>query len=321
MEKLKIVVLDGYTLNPGDNTWDKVESLGSLTVYDRTLEKDIVSRSKDADILLTNKTPVTKETIDACKNLKYIGTLATGFNVVDIEYARKKNIPVCNIPVYGTKSVAQFVFALTLELCHHIGEHSREVHEGKWNNQPDFSYWSYPLIELEGKTMGIIGFGRIGRSVGDLANALGMKVLAYDTNMSNPPSYNNFDWSSLEDLFKQSDVISLNCLLTDKTLGIVNKEKLALMKKTAFIVNASRGPLINENDLAYALNNDIIAGAALDVLSSEPPKLDNPLLKAKNCILTPHIAWASLEARQRLMQTTYDNIVCFINGKVQNVVN
>lgn len=319
---INIVVLDGYTLNPGDNPWTEFEALGNLTVYDRTINPaDIVPRSKDADVLITNKTPITKETIDQLPRLKYIGVIATGYNVVDFKYARQKGIPVTNIPEYGTVNVAQFTFALLLELCHHVGHHDKVVKEGKWSNQPDFCFWDYPLIELYGRTLGIVGFGRIGRRVGEIGRAFGMNILAYDTYRQNPPSY-PFEWAEVEDLLKRSDVVSLHCPLFPENTGMINKNTLKLMKKSAFLINVARGGLVVDEDLADALNKGVIAGAALDVVGfTEPPKADNPLLKAKNCIVTPHIAWATLEARKRLMHTAAENLKAFLEGKPINVVN
>ena len=318
---MKIVVLDGCVLNPGDNPWDEIEASGELIVYDRTSPDKILERSRGAEILLTNKTPITRETIDHLPELRYIGVLATGYNVVDVQAAAEKKIPVTNVPVYGTNSVAQYVFALLLELCHQTGQHSRAVEEGEWAKSPDFSFWKTPLIELYGKTMVVVGFGRIGRRVGELAHAFGMEVLAVDVVQDNPPSYRPFAWASMEDAFMQADVVSLNCSLTPDNEGFVNKALIDTMKRNSFLVNAARGQLINEADLAEALNTGKIAGAALDVVSTEPIRPDNPLLKAGNCIITPHIAWASFEARKRLMHTVAENIKAFLKGTIQNRVN
>lgn len=322
MSKPVIVILDGYTLNPGDNPWTGLEAIGTVTVHDRTLDPaDIVPRCKDADIVITNKTLLTKESLDQLPKLKYIGVIATGYNVVDYKYARTKGIPVTNIPEYGTNAVSQFVFALLLELCHHAGHHSEAVRKDRWTSQPDFCFWDYPLIELYGLTLGVVGFGRIGRRVGEIGAALGMKILAHDMFKGNPPSY-PFEWAEVKDLLSRSDVVSLNCPLFPENTGMINKESLKLMKKSSFLINASRGGLVADQDLADALNAGLIAGAGLDVVGfAEPPAKDNPLLKAKNCILTPHIAWAALEARKRLMQTTVENVKAFLAGKPLNVVN
>ena len=318
---MKIVVLDGFTLNPGDLTWDGIKALGDATLYDHTEAGEIVGHAAGAEILITNKTPLTKATIDALPQLKYIGVLATGYNVVDVEHAKIKGIPVCNIPTYGTASVAQTTFALLLELCHHVQEHSDAVKIGDWSNNRDFCFWNRPLVELAGKTMGIIGFGRIGQNVADIASAFGMNIIGYDQIKSDQSARMNFRWAKLETLLKESDVISLHCPLFENNKGMINRQSLALMKETAFLVNTSRGPLINDADLAEALNNQSIAGAALDVLSVEPPPMTNPLLKAKNCIVTPHISWATLEARSRLMDIATQNLEAWLSGKPANVVN
>jgi glycerate dehydrogenase len=296
--------------------------MGTVTVYDRTIDpRDIVPRSRDAEIIFTNKTPLTKETLDALPKLKFIGVLATGYNVVDYKHARSKGIPVTNIPEYGTNSVAQFVFALLLELCHRAGHHSEAVRAGRWSGQTDFCFWDYPLIELYGLTLGIAGFGRIGRRVGEIGAALGMKIIAHDTFQGTPPAF-PFEWVGIEDLLKRSDVVSLNCPLFPENTGIINRKTLGMMKKSAFLINASRGGLVVDADLAEALNTGVIAGAGLDVVGfSEPPAKDNPLLSAKNCIVTPHIAWAALEARKRLMGTAAENLRTFLAGKPINVVN
>jgi glycerate dehydrogenase len=318
---MKIVVLDGYTLNPGDNPWTGVETQGDFTVYDRTPADQILERAAGADILLTNKTPLTAETISQLPDLKFISVLATGFNVVDVAAARERNIPVSNVPIYGTDSVAQFVFAILLELSHHVAMHSNLVKEGAWTAQPDFCFWKTPLIELSGKTMGIVGFGRIGRRTAALAAAFGMNVIAHDLYQGEAPDIDHFEWVGMEDLFKRADVVSLHCPLTPENTGFVNAALLKTMKPTSFLINTSRGPLVNENDLAEVLNAGTIAGAGVDVVSAEPIQEDNPLLKANNCLITPHIAWATLEARQRLMQTTVENVAGFIDGNPVNVVN
>ncbi len=317
---MKIVCLDGHTLNPGDNPWDDVAHLGDFTVYDRTPSELIIDRARNADILLTNKTPLSAETLGKLPDLKYISVLATGYNVVNIDAAAKRGIPVSNVPVYGTDSVAQFVFALLLELCHSIGHHSDAVLLGAWQKSKDFCFWETPLTELAGKTMGIIGFGRIGRRTGEIAHAFGMKVLAADSFQDNPPDY-SFHWKSIEEIFAHADVVSLHCPQTDENSGFVNLKLLHSMKDTAFLINTARGGLINEPDLAQALHEETIAGAACDVLSTEPAQEGNPLLKAPNIIITPHIAWASLEARIRLMAATVDNVASFIGGEPVNVVN
>lgn len=318
---MKIVVLDGYTLNPGDISWEGMEALGDVTVYDRTKEDEIVARIGDAEVVYTNKTPITRETLDACPSVKFIGVLATGYNVVDIEAAKEKGIPVSNIPTYGTAAVSQFAIALLLELCHHVGEHSQAVKAGDWSNNPDWCFWNYPLVELAGKTMGIIGFGRIGQDTGKIAQALGMKVLAYDAYQKPELETETCKYADLDTLFAESDVISLHCPLFPSTQGIINKENIAKMKDGVMIINDSRGPLIVEEDLRDALNSGKVAGAAVDVVSTEPIQMDNPLLDAKNCIITPHIAWAPKESRQRLMDIAVDNLKCYEEGKPQNVVN
>ena len=318
---MKIVILDGYTLNPGDLSWDGIKSLGETTIYDHTCVDQIVERAADAEILITNKTPLTKETLDALIHVKYIGILATGYNVVDIEYAKVKGIPVCNIPTYGTASVAQTTFALLLELCHHVQDHCTAVKKGDWAHSRHFCFWNYPLTELAGKTIGIIGFGRIGQNVADIAAAFGMKIIAFGNNKSDQSTRKNFQWVELAELLKESDVVSLHCPLFQNNKGMINKQSLSLMKKSAFLINTSRGPLIEDIDLADALNNETIAGAALDVLSVEPPPMTNPLLTAKNCIVTPHISWATLEARTRLMDIAIENIKAWLSGTSENIVN
>lgn len=318
---MKIVVLDGYTLNPGDLSWNGLEALGEVTVYEWTANTDIYERAKDADILFTNKTPLSAATFEKLPNLKYVGVLATGYNIVDLEAAKKHNVSVTNIPTYGTKSVAQMTFALLLELTQHVQEHSDAVKAGEWSNCRDFCFWKHPLIELEGKTMGVIGFGRIGQQTGDVAEALGMKVVAYDSFKSDQSHRKNFQWVELDELLSMSDVISLHCPLFPETKGIINKDSLNKMKNSAFLINTSRGPLIVDEDLAEALNSGIIAGAAVDVLSVEPPPVSNPLIGAKNCLVTPHISWATKEARARLMDIAVDNLKQFVNGNPINVVN
>lgn len=320
---MKIVILDGYTENPGDLSWAELEKLGELTVYDRTSltnEDEAIERIGDAEAIYTNKTPITKKVIDACPNLKFIGVLATGYNVVDVAAAKDKGIPVCNIPTYGTNAVGQYAIALLLEICHHVGHHSAAVHEGRWETNADWCFWDYPLIELAGKTMGIIGLGRIGQTTARIAAALGMKVIAYDEYES---EYGRAvaEYVTLDELLANSDVISLHCPLFPSTQGIINKDNIAKMKDGVIIINTSRGPLIVEEDLAEALDSDKVFAAAVDVVSTEPIKGTNPLLKAKNCIITPHIAWAPKESRQRLMDIAVDNLAKFIEGNAQNVVN
>lgn len=318
---MKIVVLDGYTLNPGDISWEGLEALGEVTVYDRTKEEDVIARIGDADVVYTNKTPVTRETLEACDNVKFIGVLATGYNIVDIDAAKEKGIPVSNIPTYGTAAVSQFAIALLLELCHHIGAHSDAVKAGEWTNNPDWCFWKYPLVELAGKTMGIIGFGRIGQDTAKIAQALGMKILAYDAYQNPELESETCHYADLDTLLGQSDVISLHCPLFPSTEGIINKANIAKMKDGVMIINDSRGPLIVEKDLREALDSGKVAGAALDVVSAEPIQADNPLIGAKNVILTPHIAWAPKESRQRLMDIAVANLKAYVDGAPQNVVN
>ena len=320
---MKIVVLDGYTENPGDLSWDALAQLGELTVYDRTDPRDealIISRMAGAELVFTNKTPITRAAIDACPRLRFIGILATGYNVVDCAYAREKGIPVSNVPAYGTASVSQFSIALLLELCHHIGHHDRAVHDGRWERCADWCFWDYPLIELEGKTMGIIGFGRIGQAEGRIARALGMRVLAHDLHPTDA-GRELADYVDLDTLYARADVISLHCNLTPENTGMICAASIEKMKDGVLIVNNARGPLINEADLAAALENGKVAGAALDVVSTEPIRGDNPLLHAKNCILTPHISWAPIESRQRIMDCTVENAKAFLSGTPTNVVN
>ena len=320
---MKIVILDGYTENPGDLSWAGLEALGEVTVYDRTAYQEsplIAERIGDAEIVVMNKTPISKETIDACPSIKLIAVLATGYNVVDYTYAKEKGIPVCNVPTYGTASVSQFSIALLLEICHHIGHHSESVHAGNWANNADWCYWDYPLIELEGKTIGVIGFGRIGQAEGRVAKALGMNVLAYDL-YPNDKGREIAEYVDLDTLFAKSDVITLHCNLTPENTGLINKDTIAKMKDGAILINNARGQLIVEQDVADALNAGKLAAAGLDVVYTEPIKADNPLLKAKNCIITPHISWAPKESRQRIMDTTVENVKAFLNGAPQNVVN
>ena len=320
---MEIVILDGYTENPGDLSWDGFKKLGRLTVYDRTSLTDtsgIISRINDAEIVITNKTPINKAVIENCSNLKYIGVLATGYNVVDIDTAKAHNIPVTNIPTYGTDSVAQFTIALLLEICHHVGHHNHAVHEGRWEKNDDFCFWDFPLIELSGKKIGIIGFGRIGQATARIAKSLGMKVLFYNDHPRtiSPDFAENVE---LDELYAESDVISLHCPLTPSTRNMIDRDSIARMKKGVILLNTSRGQLIAEQDLAQALNSGKVYAAGLDVVSREPINGDNPLLFARNCIITPHIAWAPKESRQRLMEAALENLRAFLNGSPVNVVN
>lgn len=320
---MKIVVLDGYTLNPGDISWEALERCGELKVYDRTAQNEeqmIAERIGEAEIVFTNKTPLTKKVFEACKNLKYVGVLATGYNVVDVDAAREKGIIVTNIPTYGTAAVGQFAIALLLEICHRTGHHDKAVHEGRWENNADWCFWDYPLIELAGKTMGIIGFGRIGQTTGKIARAMGMTVIANDE-YPNKSGEEIAEYVTKEELFRRSDVIALHCPLFESTKGIICRDNIAKMKDGVIILNNSRGPLIVEEDLAEALNSGKVYAAGLDVVSTEPIRGDNPLLKAKNCIITPHMSWGAKESRERLMQIAADNLQAFLEGKPVNVVN
>ena len=320
---MKIVVLDGYTENPGDLSWEELGKLGELTVYDRTSltdEAEAIARIGDAEIVFTNKTPITRKVLDACPGIRFISLLATGYNCVDYAYAREKGIPVANVPTYGTASVGQFAIALLLEICHHIGHHDASVHAGNWERCADWCYWDYPLIELDGKTMGIIGFGRIGQTTGRIARAMGMEVLAYDSHPSDAGRA-IAEYVDLDALLARSDVVALHCPLFPETEGIINRETIAKMKDGAILLNNSRGPLVVEQDLADALNAGKLAAAGLDVVSTEPIRGDNPLLKAKNCIITPHISWAPKESRQRIMDCAVSNVKAFLAGSPVNVVN
>lgn len=318
---MNIVILDGYTLNPGDNPWTPIEAVGDVTAFDRTDPADVTVRGKDADVLVVNKVRISKEHLQRLPNVKLVAVTATGHDCVDSNAARKKSVLVCNVPVYGTNSVAQFVFAQILHLSHHIAQHDAAVREGEWKSRGDFSFSLTPQLELVGKTLGVVGFGRIGRRVAEIGNAFGMKVIAHTKTEQEAPSYPDFAFVPLEKLARESDVISLNCPLTHQTNGIINAGFLTRCKPTAFLINSSRGGLLNENDVADALAKGQIAGAALDVVSNEPIGDDNPLLDVSNCVITPHMAWSSLESRQRLMQQTADNIAAFKNGEPTNVVN
>ncbi len=315
----RIVVLDGLTLNPGDLSWMELEALGACAIHERTTPTELVARAANAEILLTNKTVLTAEHLAALPRLKYIGVMATGTNVVDVAAARERNVVVTNVPAYSTASVVQLTFALLLELTHHAGPHNASVHDGKWSRHKDFCYWDYPLVELEGLTLGIVGLGRIGMAVARVGVAFGMKVIATTRTKANPPPF--IELISLEDVFRRSDVLSLHCPLTMDTGKMVNASRLALMKPSAFLLNTSRGALIDEPALAEALNSGRLAGAGLDVLSTEPPSPDNPLLGARNCVITPHLAWASFAARRRLLKTVVQNIRDFEANSPKNVVN
>lgn len=320
---MKIVVLDGYTENPGDLSWGELEKLGELRVYDRTATEEsplIAERIADADIVITNKTPISQKTIDQCPNMKLIAMLATGYNVVDYNYAAEKKIPVVNVPTYGTQIVGQYAVGLLLEICSHYGHHDATVKEGKWEHNQDWCYWDYPMIELYGKTAGIIGLGRIGQATARILNAMDMKVLAYDA-FESEAGKKLAEYVSLERLLAESDVIFLHCPLFPSTQGIINRDNIAKMKDGVIIINNSRGQLVVEQDLAEALNSGKVYAAGLDVVSTEPIRGDNPLLKAKNCIITPHISWAAQAARQRIMDITVGNVRAFIEGKPVNVVN
>lgn len=311
---MKIVVLDSYTLNPGDLDWTPLQAMGECQLYDRTAPADIVARARDADIILTNKTPLTAATLAQLPKVRYIGVLATGYNVVDTTAAAERGILVANVPDYGTRSVAQHVFALLLELTQQVGHHAQTVRDGRWTASADFCYWDKPLVELAGLTLGVVGYGRIGRAVADLGRAFGMEILVYSRS-----EISGATKVSLDDVFRRSDVVSLHCPLTPETKGLVNRARVDLMKPGAFLLNTSRGPLVVEQELADALNAGRIAGAALDVLSIEPPRDDNPLIQAKNCLITPHIAWATRAARSRLLAVALANVAAFQAGQPQNI--
>ncbi len=319
---MKIVILDAYTTNPGDLSWERFKEFGELTVYDRGIKNDLqesIDRIQDADVVLTNKVPIKEELLEACPNIKYIGTLSTGYNIIDLDACRTRGIPVCNVPSYSTSAVAQFTMALLLEVCHHVGEHNNIVHSGGWERSVDFCFWNYSLIELSSKTIGIIGFGKIGQEVAKLAAAFGMKVLAY-SRTEYEEGRKLAEYVDLDTLLASSDIVSLHCPLFPETRGIINNEKIAKMKDGAILLNTSRGPLIVEEDVANALNSDKLYYYATDVASREPIRSDNPLLKAKNCIITPHIAWAAKETRERLVGIVYENLKAYTEGKVQNNV-
>jgi glycerate dehydrogenase len=318
---MRIVVLDGHTLAADGNSWAALEPLGEVEVHDRSTPDEVVARARGAAILVTNKARVWADVIDLSPGLRFIAVSATGFDCVDVAAARRRGIPVSNVPEYGTDSVAQLTFALLLELCHRAGLHADAVRAGEWARSPDFCFWKAPQVELAGKTVGLVGFGRIGRRVGEIAHAFGMAVLAHGRSRPAPPNYGPFAWADLDELFARADVISLHCPLTVETAGLVNRERLRLVRPSAFLLNTARGGLVVEEDLAEALNAGRLAGAAVDVVSREPIRPDDPLLTARNCLITPHIAWATREARRRLLQATVANVANFLAGRPTNVVN
>lgn len=316
----KIVILDGYTENPGDLSWAPFEALGEVTVFDRTPVDQIIPHIGSAEIVITNKTPLRRETLDACPSIRYIGVLATGYDVVDVQAARERGIPVTNVPAYGTAAVGQYAIAMLLEICHHVAHHAQAVRDGRWQSCPDWCFWDYPLIELDGKTMGVIGFGRIGRQTARIAKAMGMRILAYDNNPCDE-GHAIGDYVSLDALYAQSDVIALHCPLFPETRGMICKESIAKMKDGVILLNNSRGPLINEQDLADALESGKVYAAGLDVVSTEPIAGDNPLLHAKNCFITPHISWASRESRARIMDMAANNLSQWLAGTPIHIVD
>lgn len=317
---MKIVMLDSYTTNPGDLSWGDFEKLGDFTAYDYTPADKTVERAKDADVVITNKTLLPREILEQLPECKYIGLLSTGFNVVDVDYAKSRNIPVCNVPTYSTQAVAQLTFALITEIYNNVALHNKAVHNGEWTACRDFCFWKTPLINLQGKTIGIIGYGKIGSAVAKIADAYEMNILCYVPSKKPQPNFNNFKFVTLDELLEKSDIVSLHCPLTPATTKMVNNEFLSKMKKSAVLINTSRGASVDEDALADALKRGRIYAAGVDVLSTEPPKADNPLLHCDNCIITPHIAWAGLETRQRLISIVYDNLKSFIDGKVVNNV-
>jgi glycerate dehydrogenase len=318
---MKIVVLDGDTMGMSDDAWEPLRKLGEVEVYGQSTPEEVAARARPATVLITNKAPVTADVIAHSPDLRFIAMLATGFDPVDAAAARRRGIPVSNVPEYGTDSVAQLTFALLLELCNHVALHAAAVRAGEWSRSATFSFWKKPLLELAGKTMGVVGFGRIGRRVGELAHAFHMGVLAHDQFQVNPPAYQPFAWAGLDELFARADAITLHCPLTPESVGLVNRQRLRLVKPTAYLVNTARGPLVADADLAEALNEGRLAGAGLDVVSREPIRPDNPLLRARNCLITPHIAWATTEARRRLLDSVVTNVANFLAGKPTNVVN
>jgi glycerate dehydrogenase len=318
---MKIVVLDGATLAGNDNTWAGLERLGEVELYPRSSPQEVLHRSRSATILITNKAPIPAEVIEQSADLRLIAVSATGHDCVDTAAARLRGVAVCNVPEYGTDSVAQLTFALLLELCHHVGLHAEAVRAGQWARSPDFSFWRTPLVELAGKTLGVVGFGRIGRRVSEMAHAFGMAVLAHARSPAPAPTYQPFGWVGLDELFARSHVISLHCPLNEQTAGLVNARRLALVPPGAFLINTARGGLVVEEDLTLALNAGRLAGAAVDVVSAEPIRADNPLLGARNCLITPHLAWATREARRRLLEATIANVAAFLAGRPTNLVN
>lgn len=316
----KIVILDGYTENPGDLSWAPFEALGEVTVYDRTSADQIIPRIGDAEIVIVNKTPLREATLDACPSIRYIGVLATGYDVVDVQAARARGIPVTNVPSYGTAAVGQYAIAMLLEICHHVAHHAQAVRDGRWASNPDWCFWDYPLIELDGKTLGVIGFGRIGRQTARIAKAMGMRILAHDSFPCDEGRAIG-TYVPLDELYAQSDVIALHCPLFPETRGMICKESIAKMKDGVILLNNSRGPLINEADLADALESGKVYAAGLDVVSVEPIRDDNPLLHAKNCLITPHISWAPKESRARIMDMAANNLAQWIAGTPVHVVN
>lgn len=318
---MKCIVLDGYALNPGDISWSEFEAQCELEIYDRTEPRDVVARCQGVSLVLTNKTVLSEAVLKQLPALKYVGVLATGYNVVDVVAAKALGITVTNVPTYGTNAVSQFVFALLLEICHNVGKHAKSVADGEWSNCKDFTYWHYPLMELTGKTMGIIGTGRIGMATAKIAVAFGMKVIAHDAYPNLAYENESFKYCALDELYSEADVISLHCPLFESTRGMINRESISRMKDGVILINTSRGPLIVDADLAEGLNSGKVFAAAVDVLDEEPPRPDNPLLKAKNCIVTPHIAWAPKESRERLMTIAAENLKGFLVGNRQNVVN
>ena len=320
-DSMKMVTTDGYTLNPGDNPWDALSAIGELVVFERTAPADVIERCRDSDIAIINKTPLDADTLSKLPRLKFITMAATGYDCIDIEAAGKRGIPVSNIPIYGTDTVAQYVFSAILHLAHNISIHAQAVEKGEWATSKDWCFWNRPLVELKGTAIGIVGFGRIGRRVGEIANAFGMRVLANDPYPGENPAYKEFEWCSLEVLFEQADFITVHSPLTSDNHQFVNESLLSTMKRSAFLINAARGGLVNETDLAAALSNGMLAGAVVDVVSQEPIRPDNPLLGIRNLFITPHIAWATLAARKRLMAGIVENIKSFLSGNALHVVN